>query len=407
MKKRYPHIMEEISRHKWAITGAAFAAIRRAIESGLGSDDEPIFHGAREEISAQTGKPNPKEFTHGSRIGNVGVIRVEGPITPRASWLTEASEITSSEMIGSDLAKMEADSKIEKIVMVYDTPGGAVTGTSDLAAQIRATNKPVISYVFGIAASAGYWLASAADEIVSVDTGIVGSIGTVLTVWKDKDENWVEIISEQSPLKHADPESKKGKAHYQAVVNDLAQVFIDAVAENRGTTAKNVVKNFGQGGEHAASEALKMGMIDRISTFSDFMADLQAVEPQPEPDKKPGTKTVDNLSEIGGNNSNKTMAPRANAKSERSGTMSDEIKTLTEFLANERRDKNLNRVSGEQPICIRRIRQETYRSARGSPGEPPIRSHSRRQGLCERGISQKRSRDRRFRDLRRSHPGRA
>lgn len=327
--------MEEISRHSWAITGAAFDAILRAVENGLGGEDSPIFHGAQEEIRAEIGVEGQKEFHHGLKVGRVGVIRVEGPITPRASWLTEASSITSSEAIGADLAKMNADAEIEKIVMVFDTPGGAVTGTSDLVSQIRATEKPVISYIFGVAASAGYWIASATDEIASSDTGIVGSIGTILAIENDKEKKLIKIVSSQSPLKDADPETEEGAAHYQEVVDALAEVFISSVAIGRGTTPENVSKNFGRGGVIVAADALNRGMIDRVSTFAEFMTDLQAADPTrwqtgiAASDKKTETKPVDNISKIGGNDLNRTP-PRADENDERDRSMD---KTLKEFLA--------------------------------------------------------------------------
>lgn len=328
---KYPKIIEEISRHQWAITDAAMDGILRALDGGIDENDTPIFHGAKEHIAAELGpEPPPKgKYRYGQKIGKVGCIRVEGPIAPRADWLTEASGITSSELVGKDLAAMEVDEGIEKIVMVFDTPGGAVAGTSELAAQIKKVEKPVVAYVFGMSASAGYWLASAADEIVSADTGIVGSIGTIMTIWNDKADDTVTIVSSQSPLKNVDPESKKGQAHYQKLVDSLSNVFINTVAENRGITPEQVVKKYGRGGVYAASDALKMGMIDRISTFADFMVDLQAVEPTPEPDNKTDTKPVDNISKIGGNDLNRTP-PRADENDERDRSMD---KTLKEFLA--------------------------------------------------------------------------
>jgi len=326
---KYPKIIEEIARHQWAITDTAMDAILRAIDGEISEKDHPVFHGAKEDIAAELGsEPSPKgKYRYGQKIGKIGFIRVEGPITPRASWLTEASGITSSELVGKDLAAMEADGGIEKIALIFDTPGGAVAGTSELAAQIKKVEKPIVAYVFGMSASAGYWLASATDEIVSSDTGIVGSIGTIMTIWNDKADDTVTIVSSQSPLKNVDPESKKGRAHYQQLVDSLSDVFINTVAENRGIKPKQVVEKYGRGGVYAASEALKMGMIDRISTFADFTAELQVEE-------KLKTKPVDNSAEIGGNDFKETPAPRAASKTdERYQAMDDEKKTLKEFLA--------------------------------------------------------------------------
>ncbi|NKW10282.1 hypothetical protein HGG76_15195 [Ochrobactrum tritici] len=63
--------------------------------------------------------------------------------------------------------------------MSYDTPGGSVTNVDELAKAVRAGKaiKPIVAYVGGAAASAGYWLASQSTEIVIADTALLGSIG--------------------------------------------------------------------------------------------------------------------------------------------------------------------------------------------------------------------------------------
>lgn len=280
---RHPLILEEIGRHQWAVTSEAMNAILRAVEGvGLTPADQPIFHLALEEIEANL--PNgeePVEYNHGQRVGNVGVVRVEGPIVPRVQPFMQASGMTSSAGLESDIAKMDADPTIEKILMVFDSPGGAVTGTSELAARIRAVTKPIESYVYGMAASAAYWLASATGKITAADTAMVGSIGTVLTVGVDKAEDRVKIISSQSPLKNPDVTKDEGRAYYQEMADAMSDIFVAAVAENRRTTVDNVLANFGRGGIMIASKAKERGMIDGIAMFRDYFRDYQSEAVQP------------------------------------------------------------------------------------------------------------------------------
>lgn len=300
---KHPRIIEEIGRHNWAITESAMRAIMRAVESGVGPDDEVYFHHARRAISEElvvysdsTGNtsagfvpvppPQESEYVHGERVGNVGVIRIEGPITPRASWLTQASGLTSVDGVSSDLDAMAVDPSIAKVLFVFDSPGGAVTGVSELAAQIRDFPKPTAGYVFGMAASAAYWLASATDRLVAADTADVGSIGVVCWVGVDNDAETVKIISSQSPRKHADPTTESGRAEYQQLIDATAQIFVDTVAANRGTTTDDVLENFGRGGMLIADAARERGMIDGVSTYRAFLAEFSAADATKSP--RPG-----------------------------------------------------------------------------------------------------------------------
>jgi ClpP class serine protease len=270
---KHPLIMEEIGRHSWACTEAALDGILRAVASGLGPDDETIFHAALGELRAEFGAPaDVSEYNHGEKIGNVGVVRVEGPIVPYASAFTRASGVTSVSGLSADLEAMASDASISRIAMVFDSPGGATTGISELASHIGALGKPVVGYVYGMAASAAYWIASACDEIISANTGMVGSIGTVMTVASGKDADRVKIVSSQSPRKHADPETDEGRAHYQEIVDAMSDIFIDTVAANRNTDREDVLENYGRGGMVMADAAVSAGMVDGVSTFRSFMS---------------------------------------------------------------------------------------------------------------------------------------
>lgn len=274
----HPRIMEEISRHTWATTPAAMDAIVRAVQVGIGSEDEPIFHAAPVPMRdlRGVGEDQAGRYRYSERVGDVGVVRVEGPITPRSSWLTNASGLTSVDGLSADLADMAGDPAVGRVVMVFDSPGGATTGISELAAQIRGFEKPIASYVYGMAASAAYWLASAAPRVISADTGMVGSVGCVMTLNSKREDGTVEIVSSQSPKKRLDPATESGRAHYQEICDAMAQIFVDQVAENRGVSSDAVLERFGEGGLVVAGSARERGMIDGVSTFSEFLRGFRA-----------------------------------------------------------------------------------------------------------------------------------
>jgi ClpP class serine protease len=139
--------------------------------------------------------------------------------------------------------------------------------------------------VYGNAASAAYWIASAADEIIVGATGMVGSIGVVMSGRKMEDGEW-ELVNSDSPNKRPDPDTTEGKAELRRMLNGLADVFVETVARNRNTTPEAVTKDFGRGGMMLPKDALKVGMIDGVSTLADYMAELIS--------GRPVSKSIDN-----------------------------------------------------------------------------------------------------------------
>lgn len=284
----YVRILEEISRHMWAISHPAIDAILRIVTVGEQLEERSIFHGSlisveqrKDEIEAQAGEADSETYRYGERYKSMGIIHIDGPVIPRAGMQSVSQpRLTTSAGILSDLYQMEADQRIDRIALMIDSPGGAVTGTSELAAAIAESKKPVVSYIEGMGASAMYWVPSASQAIVANQTAQVGSVGVVAKIEAEKNDKIRKFVSTQSPEKHADPESESGAKGYQRMVDDLADVFINSVAANRGTTREDVLENYGQGGIVIASRAEAKGMVDAVMTraqfIRDFSGDLEA-----------------------------------------------------------------------------------------------------------------------------------
>jgi capsid assembly protease len=286
----YPHILAEIARTPWAIAPEALRGIVAAVNGGLTLSDRPAFHGAQPEqadaVASLLGtRPAGSRFSFVR--GDVGALRIDGPIIPRADAFAESSGVTSIERLTAEFSALEADPAVRRILLVIDSPGGAITGVSDFARLVSASAKPTTAYVYGMAASAAYWIASAADEIIAGDTGLTGSIGVVMTVYKG-DEDEVEIVSSQSPMKRPDPDTKEGRRELQGTVDSLADVFLAAVADHRATSVETVVAKFGRGGMVMPADAVRVGMIDGVAPLADFLAGVFANPlPASDPDALP------------------------------------------------------------------------------------------------------------------------
>ena len=220
-----------------------------------------------------------------TRRGSVAILDVRGPLVSRANLFTAISGATSYDILRRDLQAALDDPSIRAIVMSYDTPGGSVTNVDELAKAVRAGKaiKPIVAYVGGSAASAGYWLASQSTEIVIADTALLGSIGVRAalqdTSKKDAEAGRIEFISSQSPGKRTDLSTDEGRARIQRTIDALADVFIATVAEGRGVKPDDVIAKFGGGDVLIGSAAVAAGMADRIGNFEAVIKELDGRSP--------------------------------------------------------------------------------------------------------------------------------
>jgi ClpP class serine protease len=203
-------------------------------------------------------------------------VPVRGPIFRYANLFTEVSGATSVEQLALDFGAAVDNPAVAAIVLEIDSPGGMVAGVSEFAGQVRAATKrkPVVAYVSDLGASAAYWIASAAGELVVSDTARVGSIGVVLRAYRDTDNDAIKFVSAQSPRKQVRPDSDTGAAIYQAEVDALAEIFISAVAAYRAVSAETVAADFGQGALLVGAAAVAAGMADRLGTLENIIAGL-------------------------------------------------------------------------------------------------------------------------------------
>lgn len=264
--------IDAIQATQWAITQEHLQVIASIAER------EHEWAGNLEALEQKLGRPlaNTHEVT--VRDG-VAVIPIVGPMFRRANWFMKISGATSYETIAQDLRAAAESPYVHSIILNIDSPGGEVNGVSELSQQIynlRETKK-VIAYASGSMASAAYWLGSAADSIVASPTAMIGSIGAMMTLQIDAENpksKTYRFISSQSPNKNASPETDAGAREIQRVVDELAQVFVETVARNRGITTDSVLENYGKGAVFVGEQAKKRAMVDQIDIFENVLASL-------------------------------------------------------------------------------------------------------------------------------------
>jgi signal peptide peptidase SppA len=250
--------------------------IRRASEGKLTPS-------RKAQIESEVGEPLDNEKMWDVRDG-VARIQISGPLIKRGDWMDDLSGVSSYEGIALQLNEALESKKVKNIVLAIDSPGGEAAGCELMAQMIHESlgKKPIVAFTDGYAASAAYFLACAADYVVASPSAELGSIGTVYGMVDDSKMlermglERIEIVSVQSPKKRfnlSDPKSRKeGLNDIQIRANDMAQIFVDAVAEYRGVSAETVLSDFGQGGVMIASKAVEAGMADAVMSYEELHA---------------------------------------------------------------------------------------------------------------------------------------
>lgn len=214
----------------------------------------------------------------------VARIRIEGPIEQRASIWTLLFGGAALDMIEAEFDAALKDPDVKGILLEVDSPGGTVYGVPELARRIRAARgqKPIVAVANAEAASAAYYLASQADEVVVTPSGQVGSIGvlylhTDLTGMAEKQGVAFRIFRSQERKADVNPYeslSDEAAADIQAKVDAYDGMFVQDVARGRGVTVEKVRADYGAGRMFLAKDALKAGLIDRVETLEESMKRL-------------------------------------------------------------------------------------------------------------------------------------
>ena len=234
--------------------------------------------------------------------GSVAVLPLYGSIFPRANLFTEFSGGTSLDQWGSTFRRLDADPKVSHIVLDVASPGGSVELVPETADLVRNASTPTTAVANAEAASAAYWIAAQADELVVTPSGAVGSIG----VWAAH-EDWsrhVRNMGVETTLISAgryktegnpwEPLSSEARDAIQADVDEFYRMFTEAVAVGRGVSQQVAAgERFGEGRMVLAADAVRRGMADRVATLADVVNELASGAGKPQVVADDPTPTVE------------------------------------------------------------------------------------------------------------------
>lgn len=204
----------------------------------------------------------------------IAVIEIAGTLMKSSSSLGSSSSTVS---LRQEIRAAANDPAIGGIILKMDTPGGTVSGTSDLADSIlfAVSKKPTWTFGEDLVASAGLWLGTQAEKFyANAKTAMIGSIGTVIGLYDKSGAAGMAGIRAKvyatGPLKGAGFPGKEispeQDAYFQNVVNETQVHFRAAVASGRKIKLSQVAA-LETGGLFSASEAINNGLIDGIQSF--------------------------------------------------------------------------------------------------------------------------------------------
>lgn len=211
----------------------------------------------------------------------IALVRIEGPIIDSKNAIEEIKDYTK-------------DSSIKAIVLRVDSPGGAVAPSQEIYEEVRkaASKKTVVVSMGSVAASGGYYISSPATRIIANPGTLTGSIGVIMEIPNIEGlMNKVGIKTEVIKSgRHKDiasifrGRSKEEREILQAVLDDVHEQFIIAVAEGRKMMPDDVRK-IADGRVFTGKQAMKIGLVDELGNLEDAIkiaSKLAGIKGEPE-----------------------------------------------------------------------------------------------------------------------------
>lgn len=183
---------------------------------------------------------------------------------------------TSSDEVQWYIKDANENPDIKAIIVEVDSGGGSPAAGEEISDAVKNSEKPVVTFIRDIGASAAYWAISGADRIFASVNSNVGSIGVTQSYLSNVGKNQKEGVSyiELTSGKYKDTGAPDKVLTYDEKtlllrdINIMFENFVKAVAENRGLTVK-AVKSFADGSTVMGEKARELGMIDEIGGINE------------------------------------------------------------------------------------------------------------------------------------------
>lgn len=226
------------------------------------------------------GRVSPLEevVISGDAVHKIALLEVSGVIAFEASntWEFGGQKPSVISRLHEALDLAASDPQVKGLVLRVRSPGGGVAPSETLHHLITLwkaqTEKPVVAFLQGIAASGGYYIAVAADHIVAHPSSVTGSIGVIMPGFNVADLmdrfGVVDQTLTSGPFKDSGSMTRAmrddEREQLQSVISDLYARFVDVVDEGRPKLDRFAVERLADGRIFTSNQALKAGLVDEV-----------------------------------------------------------------------------------------------------------------------------------------------
>jgi protease-4 len=221
----------------------------------------------------------------GEAKDKVLMIDIDGTISAALETGFLSREKSVVARVFERLERAAADPSVKAVILRLDTPGGEVTASDIVYHEIlrfkERTGRPVIGLMMSVAASGGYYIASACDVIIAHPTTLTGSIG-VLSIFPSVESLMSKVgvkvaVIKSGPAKDSGSPfrdmTEDEKKLFQGIIDEYYEGFLAVVAKGRkGRIPEAELRTIADGRVYTAPQALKLGLIDSVGYFEDAFA---------------------------------------------------------------------------------------------------------------------------------------
>ena len=240
------------------------------IERGAKDEDHKTFR--QVSLGEYLGRIKPK--TDGDVIA---VVVAQGSISEGRAPTGRIGGLSTGEMI----RKAREDDKIKAVVLRVNSPGGSAFGSELVRRELELTRKagkPVVVSMGDVAASGGYWISMAADEVIADEATMTGSIGVIgmlptgagaldkLSV-RTAGAGTTWLVGAYDPKRGIDPRLAQ---MVQITIDSIYRDFTTRVATARKSTPEKI-DAVAQGRVWVGKDALANGLVDRLGSYGDAL----------------------------------------------------------------------------------------------------------------------------------------
>lgn len=236
------------------------------LKEKVGMSDEKLRLATCQQIASL--KPAPSNAKE-----RIAVMYAEGEIVPEAADQSYSMTSFITEKMARELIKLKEDKAVKAVVIRVNSPGGSAYVSDQIWKQVKALKeeKPVVVSMGNVAASGGYYISCAANQIVAEPNTLTGSIGvfgmfpnmTGLFEKLDVTSDVVKTHAFTDLGNIARPMMADEKVLVQGAVERNYRTFLARCAEGRGMSVE-AIDAIGQGRVWTGEQALANGLVDRL-----------------------------------------------------------------------------------------------------------------------------------------------